>query len=96
MIERTGDPDSDLQITIAGLRRKLNECTGELAEAMLQRSATAEVLKVISRSAFDLSVVMNILATSAAELCGASMSALYHREGDLLVAPLEIGRGESV
>ena len=95
MIEKPRDSEPDLQKTIAGLRRKLDECTGELAQAMLQQSATAEVRRVISRSAFDLDVV-NTLANSAVGLCGASMSALYHREGDLLVAPPEIGRGESV
>ena len=44
------------------------------------------MLKVISRSAFDLNSVMDTLTNSAAELCKAEVSALYLREDDVLVA----------
>jgi two-component system NtrC family sensor kinase len=58
--------------------------TRDLSEALQQQTATADVLKVISRSAFDLETVMNTLARSASELCAADLSALFLRDGNFL------------
>src|SRR6266478_1055508 len=63
----------------------VQERTRDLLESLQQQTATAEVLKVISRSAFDLDTVMNTLARSASELCGADSSVLQLRNGDYLV-----------
>ena len=59
--------------------------TEDLRESLQQQIATADVLKVISRSAFDLDTVMNTLARSALELCGSKTATLFLREEDTLV-----------
>ena len=75
--QAVGDSTSELELKVALLTR-------ELGEARAEQAATANVLKVISSSGFDLDAVLTTLIRSAIELCEAARGVIWLKRGEQL------------
>ncbi len=75
---------------------ELQARTEELTESLRQQTATADVLKAISRSTFDLRAVLETLLESAVRLCDADHAWMFQREGDQLTWLTSFGHAPDV
>ena len=83
---RTFADQAVIAIENARLFDEVQAKTRDLMESLRQQTATADVLKVIGRSAFDLETVLGTLIASARTLCEADFGAICLRDGDLFHA----------
>src|SRR5437773_2443574 len=76
------------------LGRRVEELERELSEAHRLEAATADALKVISRSDFDLQTVLKTLVENAARLCSADQGFIFRLDGELYRLAADFGTSQ--
>src|SRR5262249_45021056 len=72
-----------IAIENARLFEQVQARTRDLEESLQQQTATADVLKIISRSSVELETVLDTLVDTVARLCRADHASMAHRRGDM-------------
>ncbi|MGD9925724.1 MAG: GAF domain-containing protein, partial [Pseudorhodoplanes sp.] len=84
---RAAKPAADAKPDIVALQNQIADTQRLLSEAQEQQAASAEVLKLVSRSAFDLPALLDRLLQTAARICEADIGTIRYRDGaDYLLA----------
>ena len=87
VVARSNSSPSEKEPEVARLARELRQRTTDLAEALEQQTATADILRVISSCPSEIQPVLEAIVQTAAELCEAEYSILFRlRDGKYHVA----------